>query len=475
MTIIMCLKISRIIILILMLIPCFAWSQQCHEYKCVISKVEKLMKKTQKDYKAILDNLDSAEGYPDSKAEQIRTLRRKVFIMIENEKNEAKRAKDEAKKQTELAKNALVQLEIEKQTAIAEKTKAQVAEVKAKAVIDKIYFYEDKFGLAYDKNSDKYGFIDKDLKTKIDFSYDEALPFDYTGFAKVKGNDTYYMIDTLGKEFFLATETNQIDSNILAIDLSGKKLQNIPINIFNNSQLLILNIANNKLETLPKEINGLKNLTHLYINGNQLISIPNELWDLINLRNLDFHNSYKVKNNEILASQNKIQTISPKIGQLRKLQKLNFSSVDIAQIPNELLGLTNLTYLDLGGNQLTMLSDAVGNLENLKHLDLSSNQLIHLPTQLGMLINLTFLDLSDNQLEELPYSIDNLSSLTYLDLSDNQLDLTDDIIEIVRKMRNLTYLDVSGNDLPFEDYKELRKLLPKCEIICDSISKNSRN
>jgi hypothetical protein len=99
MIIIMYLKISRIPLLILMLIPSFTWAQRCNDYACVIAKVEKLMKEKEKNYKAILDNLDSAEGYPDSKAEEIRGLRRRVFVLIENEKNEAK-------KQTKLAKLA---------------------------------------------------------------------------------------------------------------------------------------------------------------------------------------------------------------------------------------------------------------------------------------------------------------------------------------------------------------------------------
>ncbi len=96
--------------------------------------------------------------------------RRQLFVAIEKEKEDAKRARDEAKRQTEIAKNALAQVEIEKQTAIA-------AEKKAKAVLDKIYFYDDKFGLAYQKNEwgrPQYGFIDKNLKTNIEFIYDEA-------------------------------------------------------------------------------------------------------------------------------------------------------------------------------------------------------------------------------------------------------------------------------------------------------------
>jgi hypothetical protein len=45
-------------------------AQQCHDYACVILKVEKLLKQKQKDYQLLLDNLDSAEGYPDAKTEQ---------------------------------------------------------------------------------------------------------------------------------------------------------------------------------------------------------------------------------------------------------------------------------------------------------------------------------------------------------------------------------------------------------------------
>jgi hypothetical protein len=70
---------------------------------------------------------------------------------------------------------------------------------RAEAVLDKIYFYKDKFGLAYDKIEGQYGYIDKDLKTRIDFKYDEAFSFEDIGFARVKreyqGVYTYFLID----------------------------------------------------------------------------------------------------------------------------------------------------------------------------------------------------------------------------------------------------------------------------------------
>ena len=50
----------------------------------------------------------------------------------------------------------------------------------------------------------------------------KGLTFDNTGFAKVKTGDTYYLVDTLGKEYKLATDINQLDSSTLALDLRKK-------------------------------------------------------------------------------------------------------------------------------------------------------------------------------------------------------------------------------------------------------------
>jgi hypothetical protein len=79
-----------------LLIAPSVFGQQCHDYACVITKVEKFMKQSPKDYKAILDNLDSAEGYPDSKPDQLRALRRRMFVLIENEQVKLEKAKSDS-------------------------------------------------------------------------------------------------------------------------------------------------------------------------------------------------------------------------------------------------------------------------------------------------------------------------------------------------------------------------------------------
>ncbi len=105
-------------------------NKPCNNFDCAYKKAENFLK--QAAYQKALDNLDSAEGYltdtNTKEKEQIKQLRRRLFVAIEKEKEDAKRARDEAKRQTEIAKNAFAQVEIEKQTAIA-------AEKKAKAVV----------------------------------------------------------------------------------------------------------------------------------------------------------------------------------------------------------------------------------------------------------------------------------------------------------------------------------------------------
>ena len=331
-------------------------TKPCYDFDCAYKKAESLLNASK--YQSALDNLDSAEGYLTDKntkeKEQIKQLRRRLFVKIEQEKEDAKKARDEAKKQTDISANALVQVEkalaqveIEKQAAIAEKTKAEVAEAntkvaliksdslfsiaedqrnKAEAVLDKIYFYDDKFGLAYDKNTNRYGFIDKNLKTKIDFKYKEALSFDGDGCAKVKRyggfklfdyNEVYYLIDTAGREYKLAMNVEQLDSSITALDLQNTSLKKIPRSVFKHKQLKILLLNLSRLNSLSPEIGKLTNLMNLSLGYNQLRTLP------------------------------------PEIVKLTNLTYLSLRSNQLRTLPPEIVKLTNLTYMDLGKNLIS--------------------------------------------------------------------------------------------------------------------------
>ena len=73
----------------------------------------------------------------------------------------------------------------------------------------------------------------------------------------------------------------------------------------------------------------------------------------------------------------------------------NTDSLDLSNneltgsIPPEIGNLTNLTYLNLGGNQLTGIPPEIGNLTNLTILSFSHNQLTgSIPSEIGILTNL---------------------------------------------------------------------------------------
>ena len=80
-------------------------AQQCSDYPCVIKKVKRFI--ADKKYTDAFDNLESADGYPAKKTEEITALRKQLFAAIEKEKNEAKKARVEAEKAKDEAKRAL--------------------------------------------------------------------------------------------------------------------------------------------------------------------------------------------------------------------------------------------------------------------------------------------------------------------------------------------------------------------------------
>jgi len=303
------------------------------------------------------------------------------------------------------------------------------------AVLNKIYFYADRFGLAYDKDKQRYGFIDRALNTKIDFMYREAAPFENNGYAKVKVFNNGFssidlLIDTSGEEYRLASELSQLtppnddDSDITALDLRSKFLETIPLQVFEQAQLRILLLDNNDLTRLPPQISKLAQLQALYLSGNKLTTLP-DFPKLTQLQKLD------LRYNQL--------TTPPDLSKLTQLQTLDLGYNQLTT-PPDLSKLTQLQTLDLGYNQLKTLPD-LSKLTQLQTLDLSDNQLTSLP-DLSKLTQLQTLVLQGNQLKTLP-DLSKLTQLQKLDLSYNQLTTPPDL----SKLTQLQTLVLSGNQL----------------------------
>ena len=132
---------------------------------------------------------------------------RRLFDKIEQQrKNEAAARKLANQKQEEAEENLAL--------AIVEQEKNQ-------RIIDKFYFYADRFALA--NKDDQFGYIDKEGNERIGYNYTEASSFALNGYARVKANGQLMLLDTFGTEYLLATSIDQLTEKTQALDLSFSK------------------------------------------------------------------------------------------------------------------------------------------------------------------------------------------------------------------------------------------------------------
>ncbi|CAB4019511.1 leucine-rich repeat-containing 27-like isoform X1, partial [Paramuricea clavata] len=95
-----------------------------------------------------------------------------------------------------------------------------------------------------------------------------------------------------------------------------------------------------------------------------------------------------------------IYEIPNEILNLKHLESLHLESNYITELPEGFFEkLTNLKWLDLRNNRLTLLPASVGKHRSLRSLLLEGNSLTHLPCELGMTRSLCGLSLSGNPLE----------------------------------------------------------------------------
>ena len=152
---------------------------------------------------------------------------------------------------------------------------AQAEQSKNQRIIDQFYFYAGRFALAVKKRGGKdiYGFIDKEGKEVIPFEYEAALPFDDSGFAKVKREEVNYLIDTLGREYQVAYDVDKLSEGVVALDLRGRGLERIPDGVFAFPQLEVVLLGGNRIGELPEEeMAALTQLKRLDLRNNPMDS-----------------------------------------------------------------------------------------------------------------------------------------------------------------------------------------------------------
>lgn len=283
-----------------------------------------------------------------------------------------------------------------------EKRKTEDALGLANNIIDAFYFYDDKYALAFKDNT--YGFINKEGEVMIDYLYDQAQSFDYTGFASVSRNGQSLLIDTAGTEYPYYSNVDETVTNARAIDLSGSGLNAVPDAVFRQMELRLLFLRNNRIAELPGEVENVGNLNVLDLSNNDLVQLPPEINQLSEIRQL------KLNRNAL----NKLN-----ISGLSALEELSFSANKLNQMPN-LWSLKQLTFINASRNNLTTLlrNGRFVIPSSVKNLDLSYNELSSLPAEINQLNNLEYLNLAGNPLSALPKDLSKLENLRVVDLTE---------------------------------------------------------
>jgi len=174
-----------------------------------------------------------------------------------------------------------------------------------------------------------------------------------------------------------------------------------------------------------------KKLKALDLSGKKIYELPESISDLDNL-------------NELYLRKTWLETIPESVGNLSNLTKLDLSDNRLGKIPESVGNLSNLTKLDLSINQLKKIPESIENLSNLTKLDLSTNLLENIPSFIYKMPRLITLSLSSNLIKDIPESIDLLSNLKELDLSENDLIKLPDSIG---NLSYSTKLSIVGNPL----------------------------
>lgn len=125
-----------------------------------------------------------------------------------------------------------------------------------------------------------------------------------------------------------------VPDSVYRLDLSRKKLREVPEAVRQLKNLNALDLGRNKLKELPAWMNELQYLQEFYAGRNKFTKVPNVVCQWKHLKRLDLH-------------QNRIEGVPACMGNLKELYSLNLWSNDLGDFPDEISGMKALRFLDL--------------------------------------------------------------------------------------------------------------------------------
>ena len=258
--------------------------------------------------------------------------------------------------------------------------------------------------------------------------------------SKKKLSDVPKDINKLTKLKTLNISNNQITEikedtfksliNLQTLNLSFNRIKEIKEDTFKSLiNLQYLYLFNNQIKEIKKDtFKSLTNLQELYLSGNQITEIKNDTFkSLTNLQELYlFGNQIKKIKEDTFKSLTNLETLSLSVNQITEINEDTFKS------------LTNLQQLSISNNQIKEIKeDTFKSLTNLHYLSLHGNQITEIKKDtFGSLINLQTLYLSNNRITNLPLSILSCRRLYIFAIDGNELTLDIRIQRFINRMNN---------------------------------------
>ncbi|CAH2224063.1 leucine-rich repeat and calponin homology domain-containing 1 [Pelobates cultripes] len=193
----------------------------------------------------------------------------------------------------------------------------------------------------------------------------------------------------------------------------------------------ILNLSSRKLKEFPRTSvsHDLSDTVQADFSRNRLTEVPVEVCQFVSLEALNLY-------------QNCIKFLPDALINLQMLTYLNISRNQLSSLPVCLCGLP-LKVLIASNNKLGSLPEEIGQLQQLMELDISCNEITSLPQQIGLLKSLRDLNVRRNYLKVLPQEIVDLP-LVRFDFSCNKVLV---LPLCFRKMVQLQALILENNPL----------------------------
>ncbi|NXM77425.1 LRCH3 protein, partial [Serilophus lunatus] len=214
-------------------------------------------------------------------------------------------------------------------------------------------------------------------------------------------------------------------------------------------------LSRNRLSELPAETCHFVSLESLNLYQNCIRYIPEAV---LNLQSLTFLNISSDYFGFFLSkSRNQLSTLPVHLCSL-PLKVLIASNNKLVSIPEEIGQLKQLTELDVSCNEIQTIPPQIGSLESLRDLNVRRNNLVRLPEELAEL-PLIRLDFSCNKITTIPVCYRNLRHLQTIMLENNPLQSPPAQICIKGKIHIFKYLNIEAckiaPDLPDYDRRPM--------------------